>query len=87
MSGPPTQEGYPTNWKEIAKSVKERDGYMCRVCGCDGGERILLVHHIDHVKSHNKRTNLVTLCSTCHAAIHLAGYIPDPYDDFRHPWG
>lgn len=48
--------------------VKQRDNYMCRICGKNHG---LEVHHIIKVKhgGDNNLDNLITLCVSCHRAI------------------
>ena len=69
---------YPTNWKEISKAVRERDGFKCTKCGAtrevlkrktalDGKPRRFETHHINSVQTANhKKINLRTLCSDCH---------------------
>lgn len=82
-----TASGTPSNWQGIRAKILRRDGYACRVCHDDCGGGSLDVHHIDHNRTHNKFGNLVSLCPSCHRAVHAAGYIPDPYNDFGCPWG
>ncbi|MGB7510498.1 MAG: HNH endonuclease signature motif containing protein [Pelodictyon phaeoclathratiforme] len=64
-------------WAKIRASVLERDRYLCRLCGRDGGEEELNIHHIDRNRKHNDLSNLVTLCGNCHRAVHVNYYIPD----------
>lgn len=61
---------YPSNWSEISRVVKQRDGYRCRYCGSSGG--ILHVHHITSLSKggSNNYSNLITLCEECHAKQH-----------------
>jgi 5-methylcytosine-specific restriction endonuclease McrA len=48
------REQYPENWREIAKAIKERDGWQCRQCGAehqrphpeDGSSSVMTVHHL-----------------------------------------
>jgi hypothetical protein len=76
--------GYPKNWDQIKRIIKERDEFACRLCGEDGGT--LHVHHIDYNVRHNRPDNLVTLCIRCHGVLHYSGYIPDG-DQWPIPWG
>lgn len=71
-------------WREIRKEIIKRDDYACRICGDDTD---LNVHHIDSCRANNKSTNLVTLCSSCHRAVHFENYKPYEHDDFPAPWG
>ena len=34
-------------WSKIRKRILDRDNYMCRICGNDGDEAKLNVHHKD----------------------------------------
>ena len=66
---------YADNWKEIAKKVKQRDGYTCTKCGFKPTvkERNLLHAHHKIRKTRggqDKLGNLVTLCLNCHAKEH-----------------
>ena len=74
-------------WSKIRKRILDRDNYMCRICGDDGDEAQLNVHHKDWDRTHNGNRNLVTLCSRCHRAIHAEGYKPILYEDWPEPWG
>ena len=61
---------YPTNWKAIANSCKERDGRKCTRCGKTTGPL-----HAHHIISKSKggsdsRINLRTLCEECHTLMH-----------------
>lgn len=74
-------------WSAIRKRIIDRDGYICRICGADGPFAKLNVHHKDWDRKHNDDSNLVTLCSECHHAIHREGYRPDDFEDWPEPWG
>ncbi len=53
----------------MRRRVLARDDHSCRCCG---GKHGLMVHHI-HFRSRGGRTrmtNLITLCSHCHALVH-----------------
>jgi len=56
---------YPYNWKEISKSILERDGHRCWGPGCRGKDRRLTAHHIDYDKENCNPSNLIALCSSC----------------------
>jgi hypothetical protein len=57
--------GYGPGWREAKKTVQERDGHACRVCG---GEENTEVHHINPVRlgGEDDPENLVLLCKGCH---------------------
>jgi 5-methylcytosine-specific restriction endonuclease McrA len=63
---------YPSNWREIAKAVKQANGWKCERCGhahdVDTGH-VLTVHHLDGDKSNCQRWNLSALCQRCHLKI------------------
>lgn len=48
--------------------VLERDKNKCR--NCSSIKKKLHIHHIDCNKSNNSLSNLITLCDTCHQALH-----------------
>ena len=75
------------DWVAIRKRILARDGYRCRICGADGVEARLNVHHKDCIRKHNEDSNLVTLCSTCHQGVHKEDYRPADYEDWPVPWG
>ena len=59
---------YSSDWKVLARSIRDRDQWTCQLCG---EQRIrwgknLHVHHIDGDKLNNDPLNLISLCSTCH---------------------
>lgn len=72
-------------WQQIRSMILERDGYRCRICGADPCDATLHVHHVDWDRSNNRLRNLVTLCVSCHKAVHAHGYRPDGTED--EPWG
>ncbi len=74
------------NWGQLRKMVIERDDFVCRICGADPCEAPLHVHHVDWDRTNNRLRNLVTLCPSCHTAIHAHNYRPDGSDD-KEPWG
>jgi hypothetical protein len=56
--------------KSLKKRIKIRDGYMCQCCYFEFPSRNLQVHHKDRDIHNNDDSNLVTVCSSCHRAIH-----------------
>ena len=60
---------YPDEWNnELKKSILSRDGYKCSVCGRN---HQLCVHHKDENKKNCMEHNLVTMCRSCHASLHV----------------
>ena len=60
---------YPDNWAEIAYRVKVEAGFRCERCGRSHNPQdgyMLGVHHLNKVKSDNRRANLAALCQKCH---------------------
>lgn len=59
---------YHPYWSEIRKKVYERDKWVCQECGesCNRKNGIAC-HHIDYDIANNDLSNLITLCSSCHA--------------------
>jgi hypothetical protein len=58
---------YPEDWTETLKeSIRQRDGYRCRLCCAVQEECLLPVHHIDYNKDNCDPKNLITLCKSCH---------------------
>jgi len=55
----------------VRREILERDGHRCRSAGC-GSARFLAVHHRTprEAGGTNDPENLVTLCSSCHRALH-----------------
>ena len=66
---------YPSDWTTRRKTVYDRDDYTCQHCGAGGGKHEdaeLHAHHIVPLSKggNNEYSNLTTLCSTCHSAVH-----------------
>jgi len=62
------------NWKNgirTYRNILKRSGRepICHICK-NNDNRILIVHHIDHNRSHNQPDNLSWLCLNCHFLIH-----------------
>lgn len=71
MTLPITGE-YPSNWKAIARLVKDEAGWRCVRCrhGHDPKMgRTLTVHHFDGDKGNCERWNLMALCQVCHLSV------------------
>lgn len=64
---------YPKIFKTIRNKIRERDNFICQLCGLQ--EKIhlyrfnanLTVHHIDYNKENCKKSNLITLCFSCNS--------------------
>ena len=60
-------ELYSIDWTEtLRRSTRERDNYVCCLCGKQQGDIAHDVHHIDFDKKNNNPTNLITICHKCH---------------------
>jgi len=60
-------ELYTTDWtRTLKRSIRERDQYICRLCGIEQNDRLHDVHHIDYDKKNCNPKNLITLCLKCH---------------------
>lgn len=61
-------EKYNVDWTESLRiSIRERDKYVCKICGNKQGDEAFSVHHIDYNKKNCDPKNLITLCRKCHA--------------------
>ena len=58
----------------LRELVRERDGYVCQLCGRAQGKRALSVHHIDYDKNNNVEHNLISLCKSCHSKTNANRY-------------
>lgn len=57
-------EPYPVQFNgRFKEMIRERDRYMCQVCGKQGR----IVHHINYDKQETTAENCVTLCAPCHS--------------------
>lgn len=69
---------------KLRYEILERHGYSCHDCGMQrGGGRPLQVHHVLPVSQGgtNHPSNLVTLCSACHAGRHALASAADVVDE------
>ena len=59
----------PELYEQLRDQVLRRDGWRCQSCGTRSG---LEVHHKEF-RSHSgddSQENLITLCTSCHNAVH-----------------
>jgi len=72
---------YPEDWDQRRRTVYQRDGYRCQRCGVGGGPNgnfELHAHHIVPISQGGSHDydNLITLCRSCHNAIHGDFFAP-----------
>ena len=71
ISGKEYQEGALLDFYNVREYVLWRDQYTCQHCHGKSKEPRLHVHHIEsRLTGGNAPNNLVTLCLTCHQALH-----------------
>lgn len=58
---------YPFNFRDISKSIIERDGGTCRNPDCSGSDLRMTTHHINYDKQDCRGSNLIALCSSCNS--------------------
>lgn len=61
--------GYPTNWPDIARQIKDRAGWKCEDCAHPHDTptgHVLTVHHLDGDPSNCDPDNIRALCQRCH---------------------
>ena len=69
---------YGSNWQKQRSLARQRDGYVCQLCGAPEGEREHEVHHKTPFRMFtsyldaNQLENLVTLCHACHRRVETA---------------
>lgn len=66
----PNKVVYSAEYKEWRKLVYKRDGYWCKMPGCNSNSRNIAAHHIYPKKAYPEKqfdiNNGITLCKTCH---------------------
>ncbi len=70
-----------SNWKSGERTYRNilvRSGIrqVCVLCGLED-ERVIIAHHIDHIRSHNTLDNLTWLCLNCHFLVHHDSILDD----------
>jgi hypothetical protein len=62
-------EPYPAIFvdKRFKAGIKERDNFTCQNPECPKTDSVLVIHHIDYVKSNCEPENLITLCNNCNS--------------------
>jgi len=78
---------YPSDWNTRRKRVYQRDGYQCQNCGAVGGPKgdaKLNAHHIVQKSKGGTHSlsNLKTLCTDCHSAVHDDGVLAPTATNF-----
>ena len=69
------ENGYVSDWLEIATRIKIARHRRCEKCRFSSfSNSIIHVHHIDKDKTNNDLSNLQVLCAFCHGAAH--GTVP-----------
>lgn len=66
-------DGYVINWTEISTAYRKTKDFTCEKCGIriDNPDHyhLMQVHHKDHNKRNNSRSNLQCLCIECHSQV------------------
>jgi hypothetical protein len=52
------------------RSLFAEEELICARCGYDEFKSCVDIHHIDHDRENNDKSNLIPLCSNCHQGIH-----------------
>lgn len=73
------KEGYTNDWSEVSRNFRQEKSYTCEKCNVRllNQPKLLHVHHINGVKSDNRKANLKALCADCHSkeAFHGSMYV------------
>jgi predicted DNA-binding protein YlxM (UPF0122 family) len=63
---------YPTEFNpKLKKIIRERDGFICQLCGKKENGVTLVVHHIDYNKKNIHPNNLISLCNPRICGCHM----------------
>lgn len=67
---------YTENWDTLRKEIYERDMWRCQECGVHcgttPGKFKIQCHHINYDIKNNDKSNLITLCASCHCKTNFA---------------
>lgn len=57
--------------KVIKREIRDRDNHICQLCGLleINYWKSLTIHHIDYVKEHSYKENLISLCCSCNSKV------------------
>ena len=81
-------EPYSVDWTEtLRRSIRERDHYICQLCGNLQGDRVLSVHHIDYNKQNCDPKNLNSLCVKCSSKVNFNRKYWEDYFSKRAKYG
>ncbi|WP_300816810.1 RNA-guided endonuclease IscB [uncultured Parasutterella sp.] len=71
ISGKEYQEGEQLGFWNVREYVLFRDGHVCQYCHGRSKDPVLNVHHLESRRTGGDSPgNLITLCETCHKALH-----------------
>ena len=71
ISGKEYQEGEQLGFWNVREYVLFRDGHVCQHCHGRSKDPVLNVHHLESRRTGGDSPgNLITLCETCHKALH-----------------
>lgn len=71
IEGKAYQQGEQLGFWNVREYVLWRDGYTCQHCHGKSKNPVLNVHHLESRRTGgNAPNNLITLCETCHKALH-----------------
>lgn len=71
VEGTGYQQGEQLGFWNVREYVLFRDGHVCRHCGGRSKDPVLNVHHLESRRTGGDSPgNLITLCETCHKALH-----------------
>ena len=71
ISGKAYQEGEQLGFWNVREYVLFRDGHVCQHCHGRSKDPVLNVHHLESRRTGGDSPgNLITLCETCHKALH-----------------
>jgi len=69
-----SDQGYPPEWGEnLKEQIRSRANRLCALCQGQETDIKHSVHHIDGDKDNVCSANLIALCQSCHAKVHMSG--------------